>query len=127
MPTRATADLCSLVERRHHAQRPNPLGQRRELDDGGEVVACGPGLMRDHDGVHDLLGPCVLNLERLLVLDRLWGKGPQQRDRPVRLQIVGKARARRGGAELIGNGSTAVRAGVERRWQRTAELKLERK
>ena len=120
-------DLDGLVERRHHAQRPNTLGQRRELDNRSEVVARSPGFMRDHDRVHDLLRPCVLNFKRLLVFERLRDKGSQQRDPSLCLQIVGKARARRDSAKLIGDGSTSVCARVERRWERTAEVELEGK
>jgi hypothetical protein len=38
---------------------------------------------------------------------------------------VGKAGARRGGAKLVCDGSASVRVRVERRWERTAEVKLE--
>jgi hypothetical protein len=85
LPTSATVDLDRLVERRHYAKWPDPLGKGRKFDGRSEVIAGGPGFMRDHDRVHDLLRPCVLNLERLLVFDRFWDKGSQQRDHFVRL------------------------------------------
>jgi hypothetical protein len=38
---------------------------------------------------------------------------------------VGKSGARCGGAKLVRDGSTSVRVCVERRWERTTEVKLE--
>jgi hypothetical protein len=102
-------DLDRLVERRHHAKWPDPLGKGRKFDGRGEVITSGPGFMWDHDRVHDLLRPCVLNFERLLVFNRFWDKGSQQCDHFVRLQIVSKAGARCGGAKLVCDGSTSIR------------------
>jgi hypothetical protein len=70
-------DLDRLVERRHYAERPDPFGKGRKFDGRGEVIPGGPCFMWDHDRVHDLLRPCVLNFKRLLIFDSFWDKGSQ--------------------------------------------------
>jgi hypothetical protein len=45
MRTIQVLGFCTVC--RHYTQRPNPLGQRRELDDGGEIVA-----WAKHDTMH---------------------------------------------------------------------------
>ena len=47
-----------------------------KLHDGGDAVACGPRLVGNHNTVHELLGPGVLNLERLLVLESFGTEAP---------------------------------------------------
>src|SRR6267154_172332 len=85
LSTCATVNLDRLVEGRHYAKWPDPLGKGRKFDGRSEVIARGPGFMWDHYRVHDLLRPCVLNFEHLLEFDRFWDKGSQQRDQFLRL------------------------------------------
>src|SRR6266404_2534666 len=77
---RGSKGLNSFVQGGDRAQDPDTLCQWGELYNSGEVVTCSPRFVWDHDGIHELLGPCIFDFERLLVFECFWPKRSQQRD-----------------------------------------------
>lgn len=98
------------MNRCRHRQDPNTLGERGELDNRSHLVAGGPCLVGNHDGVHELLWPGILDLEGLLVFERLGGKGANDGYRHDGLHVVSKTRTYGNGPELVAHMSTTVDA-----------------
>ena len=71
LAARARPELDSLVDCRGDVQHTRALDKWLELHDRREFLAGRPCLVRNHDRVHEFLGPGVLDLERLLVLESL--------------------------------------------------------
>lgn len=71
LAARARPELHGLVDRGGNVHHACALDEWLELDHRGQLLAGRPGLVRDHDRVHELLGPGILNFERLLVLESL--------------------------------------------------------
>lgn len=67
----ARPELDCFIDRSGNVQYPCALDQRLELYDRRQLLAGRPGLVRDHDRVHEFLGPGVLYFECLLVLESL--------------------------------------------------------
>lgn len=77
---RPSTELDGLVDHRRDRLHARALGEGRKLDDCSNAVPGGPGLVRYHDGVHEFLGPCVLDLESLLILEGLRAETAQDGD-----------------------------------------------
>ena len=125
---RARPELDGLVDRRRDAQDARALDEGLEFDDSGEPLVSGPGLVGDHDRVHELLWPGVLNLERLLVLEGLRTKASHDRHGGHGGDIaMCEAEAASNGlrAELVSDRRAAERRSVYRRGERAANLELE--
>ena len=125
LDTRPTEHLHCLVDSSGHIENPRALDERRELDNCGDTVTRSPSLVRDHDGVHELLRPGVFDLERLLVLERLRRESAEERHGGDGLEVVGEAGADGGSVEFVGDGGAAKDGGVHGAGERPADLDLE--
>lgn len=121
----ATERANGLVEEGGDALYANALCQRGELDERGEIIACGPGLVGEHEGIHQLVGPGILDLQGLLVLQRLGGKRPQDSYGTGRSQIGREARADGRCTQLVEDRRTTIGEGRGRGGQRAANAQLE--
>ena len=77
---RPVRELDGLVDHCRHRLDTRTLDEGLELDNGSDAVAGGPGLVWNHDRVHEFFWPGVLDLERLLVLEGLWAETAQDGD-----------------------------------------------
>lgn len=123
--------LHRLVERRRDRPHARALGQRRELDDRRERRTCRPRLVRQHDAVHQLLRPGVLDLQRLLVLERLGREPAQDADGQRGLQVAVRdaqpePRPHRRRPQLVLDRRAPERRRGDGRRERPADLQLER-
>lgn len=124
----ARVQLHRLINRRRHVEHTRALHKGRELDHRSDLLAGGPRLVRDHDAVHQLLGPGILDLERLLVLECLRSEAAQDGDRTERGEVAvrdGEARADHSCAQLVVHGRATQRTRGDRRREGAADLELE--
>lgn len=102
---RPPGEFDSLVYRRRDRLHTSAFDEGRELNDCGNPVSRGPGLVRYHDGVHELLWPCVFDLQSLLVLEGLWAETAEDRNGVHGMEFsvreTGKSRTHHGSPELI--------------------------
>lgn len=124
----ARVQLHGLVNRRRHVQHTRTLHERRELDHRGDFLPCCPCLVRDHDTVHKLLGPGVLDLECLLIFKRLGSEAAHDGDRTERSEVAvgdGESWADHGRAQLVMDGGAAQCTCGNGRREGAADLELE--
>ncbi len=123
-------ELDGLVNGRRDADNARALDQRLEFDDSSEPLAGGPRFVGDHDRVHELLRPGVLDLERLLVLESLRSKPTHDRHGCHGCDVaMCKTEAASNGlsTELVLDRRAAEGRGVDGRRERAADLELEGK
>ncbi len=110
----ATACVYSggFMERGDNGHDDNALGERGKLEDCEDGVACRPRLVRKHDGVHELFGPGVLDLESLLVLESFVGERAHDVDGGDGMEIVSEARTDGEGTQLVRDGGATEGGGV---------------
>lgn len=123
----AYAELHDFVDRCCDCLHTRALYERLELYDCRNAVPSSPGLVRDHDRVHELFRPCVLYLQGLLVLQSFRaeaaedGDGMNGMELPVR-QSEGEARSNQSSAELVVNRRATQGSSTDRGRQRAADM-----
>lgn len=113
LPSGASVKFDGLVDHRRHAEHSSTLDKRLEFDDGGESIACSPRLVRDHDGVHELLRPSVLYLEGLLILESFGSERTSDRDRELGLKIMSETGPNCDSTKLVQHGCATKDAGTD--------------
>ena len=67
----------------------DPFGDRDKLGECRDCIPGGPSLVGKKDTVHQFPGPSVLYLRRLLVFERIRGKGADDRNRQEGVKVLG--------------------------------------
>ena len=77
--------------RRLYGKDSDAFGKRRTFEDGGDLVADSPSLVGENNGVHELVGPRIFNLECLLIFHGLRRKGAEDWNKASGLEVLVEA------------------------------------
>jgi hypothetical protein len=124
--TKATSHFEMFVNGGADIEYRDTFDERRKLEDSDNIVSGCPGLVWYHDGIHDLVWPCVLQLETLLVFKGKGRKRTNNSDRSCGLEIVSETRSSNVGSQLVRDGNTTKDRSGESRGQVATQLELER-